>query len=40
MAVERGTTIATFTANWEQNEELLEHPGTYTADLTLKYTVN
>ena len=40
MAVDRGTTIATFTANWEKNEELIEHPGTYTADLTLKYTVN
>ena len=38
--VERGTTIATFTANWEKNEDLVEHPGTYTADLTLKYTVN
>ena len=39
-AVERGTTIATFTANWAKNEDLAEHPGTYTADLTLKYTVN
>lgn len=40
MPVEKGTTIATFTAKWAKNEELLEHPGTYTADLTLQYTIN
>ena len=40
MPVEKGTTIATFTARWAKNEELLEHPGTYTADLTLKYVIN
>lgn len=40
LAVARGTTIATFTANWERNAELVEHPGTYSADLTLKYVVN
>lgn len=38
--VERGTTIATFTANWGRNADLIEHPGTYAADLTLKYVVN
>ena len=38
--VEKGTTIATFTAKWAKNEELVEHPGVYTADLTLKYVVN
>ena len=40
MPVEKGTTIATFTAKWAKNEELLEHPGVYTADLTLKYIIN
>ena len=40
MPVEKGTTIATFTAKWAKDEELLEHPGTYTADLTLKYVIN
>ena len=40
MPVEKGTTIATFTAKWAKNEDLLEHPGVYTADLTLKYVIN
>ena len=40
MPVEKGTTIATFTAKWAKDEELLEHPGTYTADLTLRYVIN
>ena len=40
MPVEKGTTIATFTAKGFKDEELLEHPGTYTADLTLKYIIN
>lgn len=40
LAVERGTTIATFTANWGRNTDLIEHPGTYAADMTLKYVVN
>lgn len=40
MPVEKGTTIATFTAKWAKNEELMEHPGIYTADLTLKYVIN
>ena len=40
MPVEKGATIATFTAKWFKNEELLEHPGTYTADLTLSYVIN
>ncbi|MBR6085210.1 MAG: hypothetical protein IKP61_06340 [Spirochaetales bacterium] len=40
MPVEKGTTIATFTAKWAKNEELVEHPGVYTADLTLKYVIN
>ncbi len=40
MPVEKGTTIATFTAKWSKDEELVEHPGTYTADLTLKYIIN
>lgn len=40
MPVEKGTTIATFTAKWAKNEELVEHPGTYTADLTLNYIIN
>lgn len=40
MPVEKDTTIATFTAKWAKNEELLEHPGIYTADLTLNYIIN
>ena len=40
MPVEKGTTIATFTAKWAKNEDLLEHPGIYTADLTLRYVIN
>ena len=40
MPVEKNTTIATFTAKWAKNEELLEHPGIYTADLTLQYIIN
>lgn len=40
MPVEKGTTIATFTAKWAKNEDLLEHPGVYTADLTLRYVIN
>ena len=40
MPVEKDTTIATFTARWAKNEELVEHPGLYTADLTLNYIIN
>ena len=40
MPVEKNTTIATFTAKWTKNEELVEHPGIYTADLTLNYIIN
>ena len=40
MPVEKDTPIAYFTAKWFKNEDLVEHPGLYTADLTLNYIIN
>ena len=38
--VEAGSKIATFRITWTKNPELAEHPGVYTADITLTYDVN
>ena len=37
--VEAGTKIATFRIVWTKNPELAEHPGVYTADITLTYDI-
>ena len=37
--VEAGSTIATFRIVWTKNPALAEHPGVYTADITLTYDI-
>lgn len=37
--VEAGSKIATFRIVWTKNPELAEHPGVYTADITLTYDI-
>ena len=37
--VEAGSTIATFRIVWRKKPELAEHPGVYTADITLTYDI-
>ena len=38
--VEAGSKIATFRIVWTKNPALVEHPGIYTADITLTYDIN